>query len=175
MVLENLPSEFQDINIFEAAGAARLHEINPIHQVPVLVDGEKTIWDSRIIFQYLNAKHKLEDMDWEKENLLTAIDGAMSSGVTLVMSKRSGLKIDEPVMYFTRQHERIISILDHLKPYVKSASSLDWGIINMTLYSFLDWAKFREVINLKERPEFSKFLDHHSSKPIVQQTQLPKA
>jgi glutathione S-transferase len=174
MLMENIPHTFTELNIFEAADAAKLHHINPVHQIPVLIDDEKHIWDSRIIFQYLNVKHGLESMDWQKENMLTAMDGAMNAGVTLLLSKRSGLNVEDDVMYFTRQKERMASILDYLKPYLTGIESKEWNVLSMTLYSFLDWATFRQLLQIEARPECLQFLETHSSRPSVQATLLPK-
>ncbi len=175
MLMEDLQYELKELDIYDGAeGAAYLHKVSPVHQIPVLIDAEKTIWDSRVIFNYLNQKHKLESMSWEKENLLTAVDGAINSGVTLLLSKRSGLKTEDPVMYFDRQKERMASILDYLKNHMANDSGEEWNIVNMTIYSFLDWALFRKVISIDQRPECRRFLEIHATRPIVKLTQLPK-
>jgi|SRR5665647_789440 len=174
MLLDQLPYEFRELSIFEGQDAVTLNKINPINQIPVLVDGDKTIWDSRIIFNYLNHMHKLQNMDWEDENFLTGIDGAMNAGVTLLLMKRSGIKTEEPLMYVNRQKERIESILNYLKPYISGDGLKEWNFHTMSIYSFLDWASFREVIKLDKLPECRKFLERHADREIVKLTQIPK-
>src|SRR5688572_7794625 len=88
ILLENIPYEFKELNIFEGQDSIDLNKVNPINQIPVLMDGTKPIWDSRQIFNYLNARHGFQSLDWEDENLLTAIEGAMSAGISLLLMKR---------------------------------------------------------------------------------------
>lgn len=175
MLLEHVPYEFKEMNIFETQDAELLNRINPVNQIPVLQDGEEhIIWDSRLIFQYLNQLHRFQNFAWEDENLLTAIDGAMNAGVSLLLMKRSGFDIQSEALYIQRQRERIESILNYLKPYLTSTSFENWNFHTMSLYSFLDWAQFREIISLKQRPECLTFLTTHAERPIVQKTAIPK-
>lgn len=106
ILIDQIPYEFKEINLFEGQDAVDLNNINPINQIPVLLDGENTIWDSRQIFTYLNALHRFQNMDWKDENQLTAIDGALEAGVSLLMMKRSGINIDEQLMYVVRLKDR---------------------------------------------------------------------
>jgi glutathione S-transferase len=173
ILMEKIPYEFRVINIFETEEALALNKINPVNQIPVLTNGETTIWDSRQIFNYLNSLHKLHNMTWEDENNLTAIEGAMNSGVALLLMKRSGMNIDEPYMYVNRQKERIDSVLAYLKTYLEKDGLSEWHFITMSLYCFLDWAKFRNITQLS--PEAESFLETHANRLIVSKTALPKA
>ena len=174
MLMENIPFDFKEINIYEKPGSEILKKINPINQIPVLVHGEETIWDSRIIFNYLNEKHQFESMDWEDQNRLTAIDGALNAGVALLLMKRSNIDINQDFMIVNRHKERIESILDYLKPYVENEAMKNWNFNIMSIYSFLDWGLFREILDLSHRPLYEKFMEIHRNRPIVQSTQIPK-
>lgn len=173
MLMEDLPYDFKELDIFSPEGAKILNEVNPINQLPALVDGDQKIWDSRQIYNYLCFKHELPKMTWDEENILTAIDSAASSGVTILLMRRSGLP--EDVMYSKRQHERISSVLDYLKPYILDNALKEWSFNTMSLYSFLDWAIFRNIFSIEDRPECQKFLDAHAERQIVKETQIPKA
>lgn len=174
MLMEGLNYEFQELNIYETDDGLKLNKVNPVNQIPVLIDGEQKIWDSRQIFNYINFKQKLQNLNWDDENILTAIEGAMNSAVTLLLMKRSGMKIDEPYMYINRQKERIDSVLTYLKPYMENEGLKEWNFISMTLYSFLDWATFRELISIADRPECRTFLNTHQMRSIVKETEIPK-
>lgn len=174
MLMEHVPYELKEMNIYETEDSLELNKVNPVNQIPVLIDGDQKIWDSRQIFNYVNLMHKLHNMNWEDENNLTAIEGAMNSGVTLLLMKRSGMNIAEPYMYVNRQKERIDSVLTYLKPYMENEGLVEWNFITMSLYSFLDWATFREIINISDRPECQKFLDTHKDREIVKETEIPK-
>lgn len=174
MLMENIPYEYKEINVFDTEDGLSLNKINPVNQIPVLLDGDLKIWDSRQIFNYLNFIHKLQNMSWEDENTLTAIDGAMNSAVSLLLMKRSGIKTEEPYMFVNRQKERMDSVLDYLKPYLEKEALTEWNFITMSIYCYLDWALFRNLITIDNRPECQKFLDTHSEKIIVKTTQIPK-
>ena len=174
MLLEGIPYEFKELNIFEGQDAVELNKINPINQIPVLTDGEISIWDSRIVFNYLNSIHRFQNFDWQDENTLTAIDGAMNAGVSLLLMKRSGINTTEPYMYVVRQKDRMDSILDYLKPFIKEHALNNWDFHTISLYAYLDWAVFRGLINLENRPECLELLDKYKDKSIVIETQIPK-
>lgn len=174
MLMENIPYEFKELNIFETEDSITLNKVNPVNQVPVLLDGEEPIWDSRQIFNYINMRYKLHNMEWKDENTLTAIEGAMNSAVSLLLMKRSSMNTDEPYMFVNRQKERIESVLDYLKPYIENQGLKEWTFITMTIYCFLDWAKFRNLASFDHRPECQRFLAHHSDKNIVKLTEIPK-
>lgn len=174
MVMENIAFDFKELNIFETDDALTLNKYNPINQVPVLIHEELRILDSRHIFNYLNKIHKLQELSWDEENKLTMIEGALNSGVNLLLMKRSGMKIDEPYMFVNRQKERLDSVLDYLRPYTEDQALIEWNFITMTLYCFLDWGVYRGILNLDSRPECQKFLAHYKNKAIVEQTAIPK-
>jgi glutathione S-transferase len=174
MLMEEIPFEFQELNIYETQDALTLNKLNPINQIPVLIHKEVKVWDSRQIFTYLNNIHHFQNMTWEDENILTTIEGAMNSGVTLLLMKRSGIDTDEKFMFVQRQKERIESILDYLKPDIEDPFLKKWDFITMSLYSFLDWATFRNIVSLENRPECENFLKCFAEKEIVIKTQIPK-
>lgn len=174
ILMENIPYEFKELNIFETEDSITLNKVNPVNQVPVLLDGEDPIWDSRQIFNYINMRFKLHNMHWKDENTLTAIEGAMNSAVSLLLMKRSNMNTDEPYMFINRQKERIESVLNYMKPYLENEGLKEWNFITITLYCFLDWAQFRKLVSLEHRPECLKFLAQHADKNIVKLTEIPK-
>lgn len=174
LLMENIPYELKELNIYETDDGLELNKINPVNQIPVLLDRETKIWDSRQIFNYLNQKHKFHPMNWEQENTLTAIDGAMSSAVNLFLMKRSGMNITEPYMFINRQKERVDSVLTYLRPYMKDNGLKEWNFISMSLYCFLDWGTFRGIIDTGEREECHGFLAAHCDKKVVKETEIPR-
>lgn len=173
IVMEDIPFEFKEVDIFKT-DAKLINEINPLNQIPVLTAGELKIWDSRQIFNFLNHLHRLLNMDWDDENRLTAIEGAMNSAVSLLLMKRSGFDISGEQMFLQRQRERIESVLDYLKPFIAGEALTHWNFHTISLYCFLDWASYRDIINLAGRPECQKLLDTYADKIIVKATAIPK-
>lgn len=174
MLLEGIPFELKELNIYEAEDGLQLNKVNPVNQIPVLLDNEKKIWDSRVIFNYLNQKHKFQNHDWNFENNLTAIEGAMNAGVSLFQLKRSGININEQYMVISRYRDRMDSVLDYFKPYLENEGLKEWNYLTMSIYSFLDWGTYREMVNITNRPECKKFLDAHAERESVKSTQIPK-
>jgi hypothetical protein len=77
-------------------------------------------------------------------------------------------------MYVQRQKDRIESVLDYLRPYLSDRGTKEWNFASMTLYAFLDWGLYRQMINIDARPECKKILEVHSQRPAVIATALPK-
>ena len=173
MLLEDIPYEFKELNIFEEPGASVLKKINPINQIPVLDDNGTVIWDSRQIFNYINSQHQLQKMDWEQENLLTAIDGAMNAGVSLLLMHRSGIDKTSDIMYVKRQRERIYLILDFLQEQIAQKNiGATWNFHTMSIYAFLDWAQFREIVDIKDRKILLDLFQTYCNKEIVLKTKI---
>jgi len=173
MLMETIPYEFMELNIYEAPGAKALHEMNPINQIPILILPQQKIWDSRQIFNFLNLKYQLFNLGWDDENDLTAIERGLDAGITLFLMKKSGIDIEADVMFINRQKERMESVLTYLKPLISKRYQEEWNFHTMTLYSFLDWAKFRGVLDVDSKPECLEFMKAHKDRSIVLHTQIP--
>jgi glutathione S-transferase len=87
-----------DIDLVDVGNVATAEAFggNPLMQVPTLVDGERSIWDSHNICRYLVEREKsdplgIESLDWEGRNLVSVIHGVMSAEVRIVMAERTGM------------------------------------------------------------------------------------
>jgi glutathione S-transferase len=174
ILLHDIQYDFKEMAIFEKEDAEKLNKINPINQVPVLTDGDLTIWDSRQIFNYLNAIHRFQNLTWDDENLLTAIDGMIGSAINLVLLKKSGLDITEDKMFFNRQRDRIKSIESYLENYLTGKGLTEWNYHSISLYCYFDWAIYRGVIKADEHPIALKFLNAHKDRESVKATFIPE-
>ena len=65
--------EFKSINYLEINDANYLKSINPINKIPILIDNEETIFDSRVIFNHLTKKYSWTKLSLKEENILSAI------------------------------------------------------------------------------------------------------
>lgn len=175
LVLGDLPYTLKEVDVFNDQTAPEYKKINPLNQVPAFTDGDQIILDSRQIYNYLNKKHQFKNLTQNDENMLTIIEGAMGSAINLMIMRRSGINIDEPLMFMQRQKDRIETTLDYLKPYLEGKGKKDWDIISITLYAFFDWAMFRKIISFDQRPECLAFMQAHAERPVVLKTQIPKA
>jgi glutathione S-transferase len=167
--------EFKSINYLEKNDSDYLKSINPLNQIPVVIDNGVTIYDSRVIYNYFAAKKGWAPLSIESENYLSAIDTALDTGINLFSLRRGGLNItDGSNGYIERQRERIPLILNYLTPWVKGLTpEKDWNFVTMSLYSFLFWIEFREVYSLKNHPEMTDFLERFKNAPGVAETAIP--
>lgn len=173
MLKENIPFDFKVINIFEKEGNEYLRKINPIGKVPVFLDGDQVIYDSRVIFNYLTKKHNLKPLTIEDENKTSVTDGIAETGVSLFLLKQSGMELTSPNGYIQRQRQRIDEILKHLEPWTKSLNPTQhWNFPVMGLYSFVNWTDKRKLLELSDYPEYQKFLEYYKDQPGVKETEM---
>lgn len=167
------PFELKAINYLEKNDSDYLKSINPINQIPILLDGELKIYDSRVIYNYLAKKHNLKTLSVEEENKLSAIDAAMDTSINLFSLRRGGLDLNGGNSYIERQKERVSLILNYLTPWVQSLDEKNqahWNILTMSLYSYLFWGEFREMLDLSAYPDLKKFLERFKQAPGVELT-----
>jgi glutathione S-transferase len=177
LLLFNLGTyEFKSINYLEKQDSDYLKSINPINQIPILLDGETKIFDSRVIFNYLSKKHQLKALSIAEENILSAIDAAMDTSISLFSLRRGGLNLNAENSYIERQVERVPLILKYLTPWVESLNANnreDWNFLTMSLYSYLYWGVYRDIVDLKDFPAHKKFLEQFKNAPGVLETTPP--
>lgn len=62
---------FKSVNYLEEEGNKYLKSINPFNQLPMLLDGDQPVYDSRIIYNYLAKKKNLSPLTISEENTLS--------------------------------------------------------------------------------------------------------
>lgn len=142
--------DFVNLDIFSSEDRKFLTANNPAQKVPALVDDEQCIYDSRVIFRYLSQKYQQPPLTWQQENLLTLIDAANDSLVSLLLLKRSGIDTSEDKLFFNLQHGRVTQIMSVLSDAVSNDEFTHWGYPSICLYCLLDWAKFRELHDVSQ-------------------------
>lgn len=169
--------EFRPVNYFEEEGNKYLKSINPFNQLPMMLDGDQPIYESRVMFNYIAKKNKLRELTIEEENILSAIDTTLASGVNLFSLRKGGIDIEAKDHYFIeRQKERIPSLLNLLIPWAKKQDpKQDWNYLTMSFYSLVYWLEFREVYDIRKHPELVDFLERFKDCPGVKETDIPKA
>lgn len=162
--------DFKTVNYMEKEDAAYLKTVNPINKIPILIVRGQAIYDSRVIYNYLSKKYLWDSFSIPEENILSAIDAALDTSINLFSLKRGGLDLSVPNSYVTRQQERIPLLMNYLSPWVKS--NKEWNFLSMSLYSYLDWASFREQLDLNAYPEMKKFLEFFKDSSGVEETKI---
>jgi len=153
--------QFVNMDIFSESGRAQLLADNPTLKVPYLVDEEQNIFDSRVIFRYLNKKYTQPELTWREENLLTVIDAVNDSLVSLFLIKRSGLDSTQDHLFFNLQNERVATIICQLNNDVLNSNFEVWNYPTICLFCLLDWADLRELFPFDEFPALTKLIQKY--------------
>ena len=168
---------FKPVNYLEEEGNAYLRSVNPLNQLPMLLDGDQPIYDSRIMFNYLTKKNNWKELTIDEENILSAIDTALSSAVNLFSLRKGGVNTEDKSNYFlVRQQERLPAILNHLSKWASQQNPKnDWNYLTMSLFSMLYWMDFRDIYKVENHPEMMDFLERFKNCPGVTETDIPKS
>jgi glutathione S-transferase len=165
---------FKPLNYFEEAGNVELRKMSPLNQLPILMDGEQPIYETRVMYNYLSKRNNIKPLTIEEENILSAIDACLNSGINLFSLKKGGINIDDETNYFlVRQKERIPALLNFLIPWAKKQQALDWNFLTMSMVCLIYWFDFREVYSMKKHPELMAFIDRFQDCPGVKETEIP--
>jgi len=150
--------------------AAYLKSVSPINKIPVWIDGDQKIFESRVIATYLARKNSWPTLTLEEENMLSMNDAATDVAVNLFLLKRGGIDLESGNWYIDRQKERLPAIFTELAPWAKTRNEKDpahWNYATASLFSFVDWAEFRKMADFKPFPELTDFVKRFSGKPGV--------
>ncbi|WP_221793696.1 glutathione S-transferase family protein [Oceanobacter mangrovi] len=173
LLLDGVDHEFREVPLYDDAGRQQFAAVSPIRKVPVLEDNGQTIFDSHVIFHYLQNKLGLPALTLDQHNLISVIDAVTDSCVVLVLGKRSELAIEEDRMIFRLQRERIADSLRWLEQQVIDGSFDDWSYPTMCLVTMVDWLKFRQLHDFVDQPALQALVASHAERPVVQLT-LPR-
>lgn len=144
--------EFIPVNFLEPTPRQAFAQISPIRKVPVLVDGENTIFDSHQIQAYLQTRLNLPALSLEQQKQLTVIDAVLDSMVILMMALRSGLDVNPEQLIFALNIERIEDSLNWLDTASACGAFEHWNYVSMSLLAMVQWAKFRGLKNFDKYP-----------------------
>lgn len=113
-------------------GTAQPFGGNPLMQVPVLVDGERTVWDSHNICRYLVERQGadplgIESLDWAGRNLVSVIHGVMSAEVRLILAERCGMDTTGGV--FDKARETIRAGLGWIDERIEGEAGLTYPAV----------------------------------------------
>lgn len=168
--MEDIAHEFVDINIYSPEGRDILLSINPALKIPMLVDNGQPVFDSRVIFSYLNSKLNKEVCPVTDENLITLVNAANDSFVEMFLLTRSGIDTSVDALFFNLQRERIATSLKELDQQAAAGHLNDWNFAAICLYCLIDWTLFRELQDYSALPNLKSFHERHAGKAILAAT-----
>jgi glutathione S-transferase len=150
IVAAEVAAPYELVNTAPDEGQAALRAISPIWKVPVAELGERIIYDSRVIIEWLTTFCGWGELRpptdrWREANLVNAIDGALESGIQLFYLRREG--VDAMALPFgKRQVERMNAVFTWLGGELgKDGFGDGLGLPEISLLCTLDWLDFREV------------------------------
>ena len=167
---EGVSYSFEKTSTQTPEDRARLKTLSPIMKIPVLRQGEQTIWDSRQIFRHLQSQGLHRPLSWEEENDLTAIDGLADTLVNLYLLKRSGFEVPKDSVIGVGHWDRMRLCPEFLSQRIQEGHFQAWDYPAMCLYSVLEWTRFRELHYFTFTPEFEAFLDSHQNELGIAET-----
>lgn len=147
IVATELGEPIDRVDTAPEAGMAALREVSPIRKVPVAVLDGRTLFDSRVIIDWLVTTRGWgtiappEDR-WTTDNQLNAIDAALDAVIQLFYLRRDGVAIDG-TPYAIRQLERADAIFRWLETHMLPIKS--FGLAEIAALTTLDWMDFRNT------------------------------
>jgi glutathione S-transferase len=176
VVAMELGVEHELINTAADAGQAALRATSPIWKVPVAELDGRTLFDSRVIIDWLTTTRGWGPLRqprdrWRDANVLNAIDAALESAVQVFYLKREGL---DPlsIPFGPRQLERIGAIFEWLADELPSHDAgRGLGIAELSLVCTLDWMDFREIYpTAKHADDFAALRETLAARPSLAAT-----
>jgi glutathione S-transferase len=168
-----IPYEFEVLAGLMLTGPEHFAQ-NPLHQLPILVDGNKNIIESDIICEYLIEKFGAKNTTglnrflpspenkYDDLKRLAIMNGAMSAGVKLIRAKRSEIPNYENFVFFKQEREALLKALEWLNQDLGKRSAYYPGqftMLEITLMSLCEWVVYREMVpNLDPYPQLSHFV-----------------
>tara|TARA_B100001989_G_scaffold251058_1_gene229419 strand:+ start:1910 stop:2506 length:597 start_codon:yes stop_codon:yes gene_type:complete len=157
------------------ADIKHVKQINPLMKIPALIDENQTILDSRIIAYYLldnkNPKNMIKKPDWEEENNISAIYGAIDAGILrFIMSSQNA---DLEKGYMKRSLERIESGLSYLDQRLENTDK-PFGLFEISLICGLEWFDKRNIFDWSTFDNIAKIYNHHKNRDSFVKTRIPE-
>lgn len=153
------------------AGQAALREISPIRKVPVAIVDGRTLFDSRVIVDWLTGTRGHGGLApprdrWHERNVINAIDEAIGSVIQLFYLRRDGIAIDGNV-FAQRQLDRSDAIFQWL---AGKLSTTAFGVSEASLVCALDWMDFRNSYPTERAAGVAAVRDAWRDRPSLVET-----
>ena len=172
--------------------AASFATINPVLKVPVLIDGELTLFESDLIVEYLlrtypgnssnsavpplSAEMTRGAHQWEDAKTLVVLNDAADTMLNLRYWKANGLAV-EAVDYGRKQRSRFHSCLDWLEQRATAEGFIPgvFSIQDIALLCMLDYVDARSdylqgLLEWRGRPRVEAIVARYRDRPSVKST-----
>jgi glutathione S-transferase len=160
VVADEVGCPVERVDTATEAGMAALREVTPIRKVPVAVLDGRTLFDSRVIIDWLTTTRGFGTLAppvdrWREANLVNAIDAAIDSAIQLFYLRRDGVPADGSI-FAQRQLDRVDAIFTWLAGELaadgKSFGAGGFSLAELSLICGLDWMDFRKAYPTERAP-----------------------
>lgn len=152
VVAQEVGEAVDRIDTATEAGQAALREISAIRKVPVAVIDGRTLFDSRVIIEWLTTTRGFGSFApprdrWREHNIVNAIDAALDSVIQVFYLRRDGVPVDG-TPFAQRQFERADAIFAWLATQLTAERTTfgdGFSLAELSVVAALDWMDFRNV------------------------------
>lgn len=153
VVAEEVGCPVERIDTATEAGLAELFKVTPIRKVPVAVIDGRTLFDSRVIIDWLTTTRGHGTLAppvdrWREANLVNAVDAAIDSAIQLFYLRRDAVPA-EGSAFEKRQLDRVDAIFEWLSGELaadgKSFGGGGLTLVEISVIAALDWMEFRKA------------------------------
>ncbi len=171
ILLHGTDYKFSVLNIYDEATRLEYAKITPVRKIPLLTDGENTIFDSHVIADYVSGKLDKEKVTLAQQNLISVIDSVCDSLIVLFLANNSDIETSKDVLYFKLQYERIVDSLNWIEEKAEAGDFTEWNYATICLVSLIGWVEFRGLYDLSTFPALLKVRDAFADLDAVKATQ----
>jgi glutathione S-transferase len=161
--------------------------LNPNLRVPVFVDGERTLFESNVILDYLlrsfpaksiggslpalAASLTRADRHWDDMAVLVTIETLLDTGINLFQFLRTGMKVEQ-APYLQKEMSWTQSCLDWLEARMSPEGYApgQFSIQDLNLVCALTWAEFRKPFQWWGRKNLERIVANYAERPSVKET-----
>lgn len=179
-VAQVLELTYEQIDTMTERGQEELRKRTPVWKVPYVEMDDVKIWDSHAILDYIFGKYGTGDIriptgeeKWRESNLIHAIDACLESAVNVFYLGRDGIGTNQSA-YLQKQSDRVESILKWALAELRDNFFTDdkrIGLSELSLYTTLDWMRFRNLYPVDKDPKLKSFMDYHSKDENLRNTE----
>ena len=162
--------------------------INPNMQVPLLVDGEQTVFESNLIVEYLLAKFPGGNQT-QQPPLATSLtrpehhvrDGQVLAALELLGHALVILRQMDQHQVAPRDHKyvkRHLKRVGHQLDWLESQATDDgfipgvFSVMDLNLVCTLQWVDFRKIVDWRPRPRLEAIMEKYKSRPSMVETAI---
>ena len=168
LYMTDIPCELKQVNYLDPKQDATLSAVNPLKRIPVLLIDGQPLWESRVIFNFLQRTHQRRALSLPEENAVSAVDTLQDQLIQHFLHVRFGHPVDAANPYYMRGAERQKLILAYLNTQVGEGLFTSWDYPAMSLYAMLDWSLFRGSLTTEDlSPALLAFHNKHRAAPDV--------